>query len=291
MDKIDLYEELELSRTCSADEIKQSYKKLALKWHPDKNKGNEETATLKFQRVSEAYSILSDPEKRERYDKYGTINEEDFDFEEFMTHCNFQDLFGSLFGDLGFSMNFADFEKMGKSKLRGRAKNKFVSKAQMRREQKEAEKLMKEFTKIGFGGPDDDEVPGKKTKKKAENQEEDEWDTEEEYTDEEDEEKPKKGNGKKAAAAADDDDDFEDVDSDEEEGNAKGGFGGFGGFGGLGAEDLFMFPIFMDENTVEVGKKYKCKYDNKVFKNDDELFDHFDKLHKKDFKTWMKKKH
>lgn len=286
MESLDLYAELELARTCTPEEIKQSYKKLALKWHPDKNKGNEEEATLKFQKVSEAYSILSDPTKRARYDKYGTIREEDWNFEDFMSHFDFQDLFGGLFGmDSGFAFNFVNFAgPNGRNKVRGRAKNKYVSKAQIRREQKQAEKLFKEFNKMGFGPEteSDDEDSPKNKEKKADKkeEEEDEWDTEEEYTDDEEEGKPK---GKEGNNKEEDDEDYEDVDSDEEEeGNPD-------HEKELRSEEIFMFPVFMDEKTVELGKKMKCKIDNKVFKNDDELFEHFHNTHKKEFRDWIKK--
>jgi DnaJ family protein A protein 2 len=70
MEEIDLYAILELKKDATEEEIKKSYRKLAQKWHPDKNK-NKEEATQKFQEISKAYEILSDPEKREKYDKYG----------------------------------------------------------------------------------------------------------------------------------------------------------------------------------------------------------------------------
>jgi DnaJ homolog subfamily B member 4 len=65
-----LYDALSISPTATQDEIKKAYRKAALKWHPDKNKDNPNAAE-KFKEVSQAYEILSDPEKRKVYDQYG----------------------------------------------------------------------------------------------------------------------------------------------------------------------------------------------------------------------------
>lgn len=64
------YDILQVSRQASDDQIKRSYRKLALKFHPDKNPGNEE-ATKKFAEINNAYEVLSDKEKRGIYDQYG----------------------------------------------------------------------------------------------------------------------------------------------------------------------------------------------------------------------------
>ncbi len=68
--KIDYYEVLQVSRTASDQELKASYRKLAMQYHPDRNPGNPE-AEEKFKACSEAYGILSDPEKRAAYDRFG----------------------------------------------------------------------------------------------------------------------------------------------------------------------------------------------------------------------------
>jgi molecular chaperone DnaJ len=68
--KRDYYEVLGVSRTASESELKKAYRKLALRYHPDKNLNNKE-AEEKFKEAAEAYEVLSDPEKRARYDRYG----------------------------------------------------------------------------------------------------------------------------------------------------------------------------------------------------------------------------
>ena len=73
----DLYALLEISKTASDEEIKRAYKKAALKHHPDRNPDNKETATAKFQEISNAFKTLGDSEKRQRYDQFGVIDGED----------------------------------------------------------------------------------------------------------------------------------------------------------------------------------------------------------------------
>ena len=71
MDFKDYYTLLGITKTATADEIKKAYRKLAVKYHPDKNQGNKQ-AEEKFKEMSEAYEVLKDPEKRKKYDKLGS---------------------------------------------------------------------------------------------------------------------------------------------------------------------------------------------------------------------------
>lgn len=103
----DYYEVLGLTKGASDDEIKRAFRKLAVQYHPDKNKGNKE-AEEKFKEINEAYQVLSDPEKKARYDQFGTADFQGgfdgfggfggFDFAD----MGFGDIFDSFFGG-GFS--------------------------------------------------------------------------------------------------------------------------------------------------------------------------------------------
>lgn len=67
----DFYELLEIEKTATDDQIKKAYRRLALKWHPDKNLSNKSQAEEKFKLISEAYEVLSDKDKRRKYDQLG----------------------------------------------------------------------------------------------------------------------------------------------------------------------------------------------------------------------------
>lgn len=103
MTKKDYYETLGVSKTSSQDEIKKSYKKLALKYHPDKNK--EEGAEEKFKEISEAYAVLSDKEKRSTYDQVGHSGfDQRYSQEDIFRGFNFED----IFREFGFDDDSSD---------------------------------------------------------------------------------------------------------------------------------------------------------------------------------------
>ncbi|XP_066136408.1 dnaJ homolog subfamily B member 3-like [Saccopteryx bilineata] len=74
---VDYYEVLGVPRQASSDAIKKAYRKLALKWHPDKNPEHKEEAERRFKQVAQAYEVLSDAKKRDVYDRYGQAGVED----------------------------------------------------------------------------------------------------------------------------------------------------------------------------------------------------------------------
>ena len=88
------YDLLELKKTCSEEDIKKSYRKMAMKYHPDRNRDNKEDAEEKFKKISNAYNILSDKNKRDLYDKYGESGLNDS--LDMGSGPNFDDIFDSL---------------------------------------------------------------------------------------------------------------------------------------------------------------------------------------------------
>ncbi|MCX8021996.1 MAG: DnaJ domain-containing protein [Syntrophorhabdaceae bacterium] len=119
--KRDYYEILGVSKNASDDEIKKAYRKLALKYHPDRNPGNKE-AEEKFKEISEAYAVLSDPNKRSQYDTLGMGG--------FHQRHTEEDIFrgfnlGDLFKDLGFGGGDIFTTIFGKSRPRGARQRTF----------------------------------------------------------------------------------------------------------------------------------------------------------------------
>ncbi|HEV3119757.1 MAG TPA: molecular chaperone DnaJ [Gemmataceae bacterium] len=94
--KRDYYEVLGVSRESGDEEIKKAYRKLAMQFHPDRNVGDPE-ADQKFKEAAEAYDVLRDPEKRQRYDRYGHAGLDGMNMPNFNDARN---MFGDLFGDL-----------------------------------------------------------------------------------------------------------------------------------------------------------------------------------------------
>ncbi len=106
MAKRDYYEVLEISKSATLDEIKKAYRKLALKYHPDRNPNNKHESEEKFKEVSEAYEVLSDQDKRARYDKFGhegiksAFGSSGFDWNNFTHFSDIEDIFGDFFGSI-----------------------------------------------------------------------------------------------------------------------------------------------------------------------------------------------
>ena len=100
----DYYDVLGVDKDASQQEIKKAYRKLALKYHPDKS--DDPDAEEKFKEISEAYAVLSDQEKRQRYDRYGHAGiDQEYSYEDIFRGADFSD----IFGDLGFNDIFKQF--------------------------------------------------------------------------------------------------------------------------------------------------------------------------------------
>mgnify|MGYP001560393399 CR=1 FL=1 len=119
MTKRDYYEVLGVSRSAAEDEIKKAYRQLALKFHPDRNSGNKE-AEDKFKEAAEAYEVLSDAEKRRRYDQFGHDGLRGTNYRDFNNVNDIFSAFGDIFGG-GFGGGMFDevFGASGQRRRRG----------------------------------------------------------------------------------------------------------------------------------------------------------------------------
>jgi len=114
MAKRDYYEVLGVNKNASAEDIKRAYRRKAMKFHPDKNP-NDKTAEAKFKECAEAYEVLSDSEKRQRYDQFGHDGLRGMGMRDY-SHMKWQDI-GSIFEDI---FGFGDLFGMGGRRRSGR---------------------------------------------------------------------------------------------------------------------------------------------------------------------------
>ena len=134
-EKRDYYEVLGIQKGASEDDIKQAYRKAALKWHPDRwvsgTDAEKKTAEEKFKEASEAYSVLSDPQKRAKYDQFGFAGVDGAagpDFSQGFGNLNdiLENLFGGRFSFGGDGFDFGNFgfgggsQRQGSRTMRGR---------------------------------------------------------------------------------------------------------------------------------------------------------------------------
>jgi molecular chaperone DnaJ len=147
--KRDYYEILAVDRNCSEEEIKKNYRRMALKYHPDRNPGDKE-AEERFKEAAEAYDVLRDPEKRQIYDHYGHAGLQGTGFRGF---TDFDDIFSS-FGDI-----FEDFFGFGS---RSRSRRRASKGADLRYDLKIG------FLEAAFGKEKEIEVPKIKTCRRCE---------------------------------------------------------------------------------------------------------------------------
>ncbi|XP_062003141.1 uncharacterized protein LOC133720714 [Rosa rugosa] len=131
---VDYYKVLQVERSAKDDDLKKAYRKLAMKWHPDKNPNNKKAAEAKFKQISEAYDILSDPQKRAVYDQYGeeglkagapppdsgfSAGGQDGPTTFRFNTRNPDDIFSEFFGFSGFGQGMPDMGRAGGSRPGG----------------------------------------------------------------------------------------------------------------------------------------------------------------------------
>jgi len=103
----DYYQTLGVDRSASDADIKKAYRRLAMKYHPDRNPGKEKEATERFKDINEAYGVLGDPEKRKQYDQFGTVGDLGDIFGSSNTRSTFEGVMRD-FGGLGLNLSFLD---------------------------------------------------------------------------------------------------------------------------------------------------------------------------------------
>jgi len=101
------YQILGVAKNASDEEIKKAYRKLAMKYHPDRNSGNENWANDKFKEINEAYGVLGDPQKRRQYDRFGTVGDAGDIFGSPFTRTTFEDMMKDFSG-AGLRFDFLD---------------------------------------------------------------------------------------------------------------------------------------------------------------------------------------
>ena len=115
---MDYYKILDVDKNASKEDIKKAYRKMAMKYHPDRNKGNKEAEEM-FKKANEAYAVLSDPEKRKQYDTYGSTGfQQRFSQEDIFRNSDIGSIlreFGINFGGMGggFGTSFRTFSGGG----------------------------------------------------------------------------------------------------------------------------------------------------------------------------------
>lgn len=121
MAKRDYYEVLGVDKNASADEIKKAYKQMAIKYHPDRNPGDKE-AEAKFKEAAEAYDVLRDPDKRQRYDQFGPegVNGMGGFSSQGMDMSDIFSMFGDIFGGGDFGGAFSGFGGFGGNRRGGK---------------------------------------------------------------------------------------------------------------------------------------------------------------------------
>ncbi|VFQ97663.1 unnamed protein product [Cuscuta campestris] len=125
---MDCYSLLNVERTATDEDLKKAYRKLAMKWHPDKNPNNKLEAEAMFKQISEAYEVLSDPQRRQVYDQYGEEGLKDMPapgssngpsgFQNGFNPRNAEDIFAEFFGSSPFGFGSGGGGGSGRSSSR-----------------------------------------------------------------------------------------------------------------------------------------------------------------------------